>query len=64
MAIDSKVILQGFLIFLVLVLGIIMAFSVTTNAEGGLAALVPMITILLTLLALVNPRAEIGRAHV
>jgi len=57
MAIDSKVILQGFLIFLMLVLGIIMAFSVTTNAEGGLAALVPMITILLTLLSLVNPRA-------
>ena len=57
MAIDSKAILQGFLIFLALILGIIMAFSVTTNAEGGLAALVPMITILLSLLALVNPRA-------
>ncbi len=36
-----------------------MAVFVTTNAAGGIAALVPLITVILTLLALINPRAGI-----
>lgn len=56
MAVDSKSIFQGAVIILTLLLGVIMAVSVTTNAAGGLAALVPLITIILTMLALINPK--------
>ncbi len=57
MAVDSKSLITGTAIFATLILGIIMAISVSTDTAGGLAALVPLITAILTLLALVNPRA-------
>lgn len=57
MAVDSKSILTGAAVFGTILVGIIMAVFVSTNAAGGLAALVPLITVILTLLALINPRA-------
>ncbi len=57
MAVDSKSITTGAAIVAALLLGVIMAISVATNAAGGLAALIPMITVILTMLALINPRA-------
>jgi hypothetical protein len=41
----------------VLLVGVIMAVSVSTDAAGGLAAMVPLITVLLTLLAWARPKA-------
>ena len=40
-----------------LLLGVIMAVSVTTDTAGGLAAMVPLITVLLALLAWARPKA-------
>lgn len=57
MAVDSKSIFTGGAIVATLLLGVIMAVSVSTNAAGGLAALIPLITAILTMLALINPRA-------
>ncbi len=59
MAVDSKSILTGAAILGTILVGIVMAVFVTTNAAGGIAALVPLITVILTLLALINPRAGI-----
>ena len=49
--------MTGVAIFGTILVGVIMAVFVSTNAAGGLAALVPLITAILTLLALINPRA-------
>ncbi len=54
---DSKMILSSLLIVGGLVLGVIMAIFVVTNPSGGLAALVPMVTFVLSILSLLNPRA-------
>jgi O-Antigen ligase len=59
MALDSRGLVTGAAIFATILLGVIMAIFVTTNAAGGIAALVPLITVILTLLALINPRAGI-----
>lgn len=57
MALESKSILTVGAIIATLLIGIVMAVSVSTNAAGGLAGLIPLITVILTLLALMNPRA-------
>ena len=59
MGIDSKSIVSALIVFATLVIGVFMAISVSTNAAGGIAAMVPLITVLLTILALANPRAGI-----
>ncbi len=59
MALDSKSLVTGAAIFGTILVGIFMAVFVSTNAAGGIAALVPLITVILTLLALINPRAGI-----
>jgi hypothetical protein len=59
MALDSRGLVTGAAIFATILVGVIMAVFVTTNAAGGIAALVPLITVILTLLALINPRAGI-----
>jgi hypothetical protein len=41
----------------VMLVGVVMAISVSTDAAGGLAAMVPLITVLLTLLAWARPKA-------
>ena len=41
----------------VMLVGVVMAVSVSTDAAGGLAAMVPLITVLLTLLAWARPKA-------
>lgn len=53
---NSKSIINLLVVVGLMFLGIVMAVSVTTNAAGGLAALVPLIGGILTLFALVNPR--------
>jgi hypothetical protein len=57
MALDSRALVTGAAIFSTIFIGIIMAVFVSTNAAGGIAALVPLITVILTMLALINPRA-------
>lgn len=57
MAVDSKSLFTGAAIFAAILVGIIMAVSVTTNAAGGLAALVPLIAGILGILAIVKPKA-------
>ena len=57
MAVDSKSVLYGSLVLVTLLLGVLMAISVTTNSAGGLAALVPLITVVLTIVSLLNPKA-------
>ena len=57
MALESKSIMQGLIIAGILLLGVIMAVSVTTDTAGGLAAMVPLITVLLALLAWARPKA-------
>lgn len=56
MQFDSKSLLSAFLVIGGIILGIFMAVSVTTDAKGGIAALVPMIIVIMSLFALVNPR--------
>ncbi len=57
MAVDSKSIFTGGAIFVTVLLGVVMAVFVTTNAAGGLAALVPLISGILCLLAIIKPKA-------
>ena len=57
MPVDSRSIVTGAAIFGAILLGVVMAVFVSTNASGGIAAMVPLITAILTLLALINPRA-------
>ncbi len=54
---DSSSISRFLVVAGLLIAGIIMAISVVTNPAGGLAALVPLIAGLLTILAIVKPKA-------
>jgi O-Antigen ligase len=56
MAVDSKSLITGTAIFVTILVGIIMAVSVTTNAAGGIAAMVPLITTILVVLAIFKPK--------
>ena len=41
----------------ILLVGVVMAVSVVTNPQGGLAAMVPLIAFILTILGIIKPRA-------
>jgi hypothetical protein len=56
MTLDSKSITHALLILGGLFLGLITAVSMATSVQGGLAALTPLITIILTIIAIVKPR--------
>jgi hypothetical protein len=56
MAFESKSILSALATLAAIVLGVFMAVSVVTNPSGGIAAMIPLITVLLAILALVSPR--------
>lgn len=55
MAYDSKQISAGLMVVLGLLLAVFMGVFVTTNPQGGIAALIPLITVSLSLLAFVKP---------
>ena len=57
MSLDSNQVSKGLIILLGIGIGLFMAVFVTTNVTGGLAALIPLITVSLSLLAFVNPKA-------
>lgn len=57
MQLDSKGISRGILILVGLLVGILMAVSITTNPSGGLAAMIPMITVSLSILAFIKPKS-------
>lgn len=54
---DSNAISRLIIVVGLMGLGLVMAVSVVTNPAGGLAAMVPLIAALLTLLGIINPRA-------
>jgi hypothetical protein len=57
MAFDQRNLTQSFHIVCGLVLGLVMAIFVTTNPAGGLAALIPLISLCLAMVAVIKPKS-------